>query len=390
MTTLILSALLGSAPAEACSRSTYPSVQAWIPCATPGTACVLSPYVHFTGRPATNDPEQREHLVVYLPGGGSRPSHSEAFLRTAVKYGYHTIGLAVKYGFHTIGLAFDTENASNATNPCKAMTSEPAAQDCYHEIRNRFAYGTHDPAFPAYRSVQAGDDVMTRLDDLLAYAEITDVNGRWEDFRDANGDPDFSKIILVGWSFGAGIGQHIAKDTEVQAMIMIDGVMDPYYLNPPAPLVPNPMATPLVNGATPGCRYWGVYDANGDDPAMLLQQFTNVGMLAVAQPTPPLPPVDAVDLDGSTTDTWGVAGADDRRFFTAQTCCSTPGTCFDTSIHSTFTVQADTFADIDAASCTKYAGGGGEYHLRGLYEDILCTADTEACTNGGPDILPSP
>jgi hypothetical protein len=341
-----------SAPITSCSRSTVAPVVWPVGCqpvdASGATLCSTNLADHFVGRLAPTDPARQDKLVVFLTGDQSIPSQSTRLLTSFARY-----------GFPTIGLSYDTDDAAAALQPCKELGIEGKAQTCYLEQRRRRLYGISNPAFP-YAAVAPEDAVIPRLVALLNYLGATDPDGDWYRFLNfTRVTPSYRRIVFVGWSFGAGLVEQLGRDKLIQAGILLDGMKDPYDI---LGVVKN---APLSPGITAGCRLFGVYDANQPEPDMLLDQWTSIGM--------PWSPAEAGEsLDGSLTDTIGIADSDDRRFFTEHA-CNAP--------HASFAVDASMYAAIDLANpATCTPATTADYQLRELYEDILCHAATTTCT----------
>jgi hypothetical protein len=347
-----------SSPIVSCSRSTLPAVIRSIPCqpldAAGNTLCSTAATDHFVGRLGPTDPAAQDKLVVFLTGDNSRPSQSTTLLRSFVRY-----------GFSTIGLSYDTDHAADALEPCKEMTVESDAQACYYEHRTRRLYGRNDTTnYPLHDEVLPEDAVIPRLIALLDYLEATDPDGDWARWLDpVTGTPEYGEIIFVGWSFGAGLVTQIGRERWIQAGILLDGMKDPYDI---LGVVKN---APLEPGLTPGCRFFGVYDANQSEVQMIRDQWTSLGMLWSSSE-------DGRSVDGVTTDTIGVAHPDERRYYTEHVCAP---------VHSSFAVSSVMLSEISDASlpnpastCTRATTG--DYQLRELYEGMLCHASIATCT----------
>lgn len=339
-----------SAIGSPCSSTTLPTSVWPVTCqpvdAAGATLCATNTADHYVGRPDASDAALQERLIVFLTGDQSVPSQSQRLLRTFVRQ-----------GFRTIGLSYDTDDAALALEPCKLMTDLADAQACYAENRNRRLYGIHDPAF-AYNTVATEDAVEPRLVALLQHLDATDPDGEWYRFLHfSRTRPFYPEIVLVGWSYGAGLVLELGRDRSIQAGILLDGMKDPFdgYTQNAS----------VTTGLTPGCRFFGVYDANQNGVDLIVDQWTSGGMLWASSET-------GESIDGSLTSTAGLAQSNDRRFQTAHLCPSK---------HASFAVDAFLYQTIDLTAPVSCAvGSGGNYQLRGLYEAIACHAAHATCT----------
>jgi len=88
--------------------------------------------------------------------------------------------------------------------------------------------------------------------ELAAMAE-RDPRG-WGRYLDVDGDVVWSRIVVSGWSVGAGYAAMLAKHHEVRGALFLSGPKDRMY-------DPHPIPSSWIRGpqATDGCRLAGVF-----------------------------------------------------------------------------------------------------------------------------------
>ncbi|MEM1181239.1 MAG: hypothetical protein AAGM22_23055 [Acidobacteriota bacterium] len=372
----------------ACVENPNPPVLATIipPCDGDGilgdNLCANDFGQHVMTRPdVATDPtaEVNDQLVVFLTGAGGEPAKSQNLLFTAGHY-----------GFRSLGVAYDTGGlASQLQNICQALTTEPAAQDCYAEGRHRAAFGitgVHTTAPPVgLYTTTIHDTVEVRLRRLLVQLAAQDTDGAWDDFLDAGSctslipegeavaecedDVLWHKIIIVGWSGGAGIAQHIGREHQLHGVIMLDGVADAY-----SPAGGTDIAA-LTQGLT-GDDVWAVvHDQNnvaGGRPGFMRDQWDALGI-------PDLGVGTELQLDATTCggDSQKGTRVDNHRFFVDNP-------CFANNVHASVVVDNKMLVDNQlCGACTTAAANSPttNYMLHNAYAHILCRA--EKCGGGG-------
>lgn len=194
------------------------------PPATGSTPCAI----HRVYRPEFGQ-DVREPLVVLLPGSGMEPARHDFVLQTAAYAGYRTIGLSY-------------DNTGTLESQCLAAAD---CLDCYGQARDEVITG--DDTRPTNQTVvQRSDSIVERLHNLLRALEADDLadgadDDHWGDFYNtyalATPPPDsvavhrlrsieWDKIILVGFSQGAGHAARIAQQKQVHGLFLIDGGND--------------------------------------------------------------------------------------------------------------------------------------------------------------------
>jgi pimeloyl-ACP methyl ester carboxylesterase len=184
--------------------------------------------IHRVYRPGLGQ-DVREPLVVLLPGSGMEADRHNFVLQTAAYAGYRTIGLSY-------------DNTGPVESQCAAAAD---CLDCYGQARDEIITG-NDARHTNLTVVQRSDSIVERLHNLLRGLEADDLadgtdDDHWGDFYNtfAAGTPppnsvavhtlrsiEWDKIILVGFSQGAGHAARIAQQKQVHGLFLIDGGND--------------------------------------------------------------------------------------------------------------------------------------------------------------------
>jgi hypothetical protein len=169
-------------------------------------------------------------LLVFLPATRAVPQDYTRFLDTA-----HAAGLSV------LGLAYSNLGPSLAKSCGPDMA-------CYGDmLANRFD-GTRPTRFS---EVGAGDGILGRLHDALAYLSTRDPAGDWQRYRDGDG-VRWNRLVLAGHSQGGGEAAYIAHLHAVRGVLMFSA---------PAESLDGHTADWLsMPSATPTSRFWGLDD----------------------------------------------------------------------------------------------------------------------------------
>ena len=211
------------------------------------------------------DQPLREELLLYLPPGPGDTS-DELYSWMA------------NTGYRMISLGWTNEN--------DAFT---AADDFFENIRNELAYG--EDSSP-YVDVGPADSLVGRLVTLLDFLASTEPTVGWEAYRvpgqTSGADAiRWDLIVISGWSEGGAEAAWLARDHEVDSVVLISGPKDvggPIEGEPelpPAPWVGDPRVTP-------NCRHYGFYHQL-EDTEVLLLSWQLMGLLQ--------PPDGGVDVD---------------------------------------------------------------------------------------------
>ncbi len=175
----------------------------------------------------------RHRLVLFFNGSGAQP------------LGYSKLlgGLSAA-GYHTIGVRYSSGTGTGAACPLGNATLDP---DCHRAFRAETVFGelVPDPTSAAYDSptisVDAANSVENRVLRLVEHLRVAFPSEDWGQFQQRSGatctsvdptygvcDLDWSKVVLMGHSLGAGVALYAAKFHDVDRVGMISGPFDEY------------------------------------------------------------------------------------------------------------------------------------------------------------------
>lgn len=170
----------------------------------------------------------REPLVVFLPGSSMTPSEHDLVLKTAAYAGYRTIGLSYD----------STNNVDKICAPFAGFGIYPfCANDCYATKRDEIILGRD---LTQEFTVEPADSIVERLFTLLAQLYADDISDgtndhEWDSYfsplltvpvRIGVGNLEWDKIIIAGFSQGAGHAARMSRAYPVHGTVMIDGPGD--------------------------------------------------------------------------------------------------------------------------------------------------------------------
>ena len=163
----------------------------------------------------------RHLLVVFLPGTAYTPSRESVFLERSRSFGFHTLGLAyVNY------------------NSVQSLCGGDSA--CYGSTRREIVYGQD---LSKKVSVSPASSVVGRLKANLK------ANPALAEFRlNAEGEPNWAKIVVSGHSQGAGHAAILGLDKKVARVALMGGPNDRLKKGVPA-WIQRPPATGTPVGA---------------------------------------------------------------------------------------------------------------------------------------------
>lgn len=183
----------------------------------------------------------RGQLVVLLNGTGLSPQSEQRLA-----------GVAADSGFHVISLRYSSDTGTSAACPSAAFGAE-----CHRTFRAEtvFGAGVPDPTGAAYDnpavSVSGANSVVNRLLKLVAHLSATSGAEGWGSFLQSTGgvcdvedpvygacDLDWSKVVLVGHSLGAGVALYLAKFHDVARLALLSGPYDQYRDGPQIVVAP--------------------------------------------------------------------------------------------------------------------------------------------------------
>ena len=149
------------------------------------------------------DATARNQLVVFLPGTDLKPSGSMDFLRTAAAMGFHTIGLMY-------------ENEGTVGDAC----ADQDDAECSRAARIEIIEGINTTTV---ESIDPANSIVGRLTSLLSYLQRNAPEFGWDQYMNEAGNPRWDKIIISGFSQGAGHAAMIAKTRVVARCLMFSG-----------------------------------------------------------------------------------------------------------------------------------------------------------------------
>jgi len=267
----------------------------------------------------------QNRLAIVLPGTGATPSAYQK-LTTALSYA----------GFHVIGLRYNTGVGTNSACPDANAVTDP---DCHRAFKAEVAFGAgvNDPSGHAYDSpavnVSAANSVENRILQLVNYLANNYATSGWSQYQKKTGltcdslnttygvcDVDWSKVVLVGHSLGAGEALYLAKFHDVNRLAMISGPFDEY-------LSPSLVVAPWITEggfATPASSMYGLtqlLEPNYPNQSAAWDALGLAGpQVSVDSDTPPYS--GSHQLTTNVTPSCSTSGA--RHNSTAQDLC-TPG-----------------------------------------------------------------
>mmetsp|Transcript_19038 Transcript_19038/g.37861 ORF Transcript_19038/g.37861 Transcript_19038/m.37861 type:complete len:401 (+) Transcript_19038:282-1484(+) len=178
------------------------------------------------------DPEAMvEKVLIYLPGTTDRPELSSCLLKS----------VAASTPFPTIGLSYSylTSGDSFRNGKCQSLVAEFGLEEqinCLTEQHNDAidggTYGsTHfkeDKVTKFWESVDPANSITARIGKLLQYLDEKNPGTGWGGLYTAGEDPEpnWSKLIIMGHSQGAGHAAYLGQTKELMGAVMISGPQD--------------------------------------------------------------------------------------------------------------------------------------------------------------------
>lgn len=183
-----------------------------------------------------------EALVLFLPGTKMEPFRQRYIVSAAAYAGYRTIGLSY-------------DNSKNLAEACDgtgpATCDDVCANGCSEAVHLEVLKGNTGTSC---RTVLPEDSVIVRTYRLLESLHANDSLEGWDEyFTPAVGpiqitDIVWDKIIVSGFSQGAGLVARLSKAVPVHGMVLIDGAQETCDGGTPVPWLnlpePGPVAPP--------------------------------------------------------------------------------------------------------------------------------------------------
>jgi hypothetical protein len=187
--------------------------------------------------PAIDDSIGGDHLI-YVPSVSSRPELFVYLVGTDTIPFTDSLMLEV-VAEHMKVIAPQYVNAPGISTIC-IPDPDP---DCYEKMRLEGIYGTDDSP---HADVSMTNSIVHRVVKLLEWLDAEQPAVGWSDYLEA-GQPRWDRIALAGHSRGAGMAALIARDHEVERVLMLGGTADfrSPFMGEPADWITDPKVTPI-------------------------------------------------------------------------------------------------------------------------------------------------
>lgn len=171
---------------------------------------------------------QNGKLVIHLVGSFDNPANTTYFPSLAANNGFKAINLKYR---NNVAASLACRNSNNS--------------NCYLEFREEIIYGIEGSSSV---DVDESNSIINRIEKLLIYLDQNHPSESWNNFLTPSGDIDWSKIIISGHSQGGGHAAFIAKDHEVDRVLMFASPNDySNFFMAPANWISSPSATPTLD-----------------------------------------------------------------------------------------------------------------------------------------------
>jgi len=174
------------------------------------------------------DPEAMvKKALIYLPGTTDRPELSSCLLKS----------VAASTPFPTIGLSYSylTSGDSFRNGKCKLLGLEEQINCLTEQHKDAIDGGTYgsthfkeDGITKFWESVDPANSITARVGKLLEYLDGENPSKGWGDLYTAGNDPEpnWSKLIVMGHSQGAGHAAYLGQTKKLMGAVMISGPQD--------------------------------------------------------------------------------------------------------------------------------------------------------------------
>ena len=198
-------------------------------------------------------------LVVYLPGTADTPEGAALLMSTVARQGYRVISLM-----------YDDEPSVVQACP---QTPDPS---CSADFREKRIFGD-GPKTVIDNPVN--EAIVTRLVDLIHYLDKAHPADKWGAYLGADGQPNWSRIVIGGLSQGAGMAAYIAQRKPVARVVLFSSPWD--YQGKISAM----KLAPWISGAsvTPPSRWFAEYNADEDTASLIALAYQALHIPAANQ-----------------------------------------------------------------------------------------------------------
>jgi len=206
--------------AQSCSPDSLQNREVWAIATDNNISLEALPHQVFIN----TDCVQNEKLLLHLVGSFDNPASTTYFP-----------ALAANNGFKVINLKY--ENGTAAFTAC----GNSADMDCYTHFREEIIFGAD---VSETVEVDFAHSIMNRLQKLLIHLSAEHPTENWDLFLNASEEIDWSNIVVSGHSQGGGHAAFIAKEFEVERVLMFASPNDySAFFDSPALWLDNPSQT---------------------------------------------------------------------------------------------------------------------------------------------------
>ena len=146
---------------------------------------------------------QRGALIVFLGGTGSAPSGYQLFSKAALREGYHVVDL-------------DYLDQTTVGSLCLDDLA------CYGKVRQEMVEGVDSSSIV---QVSRADGILSRMAKTLTYLAGAYPGDGWSQYA-SGGQVAWSRVVMAGFSQGAGHALWIAKHYPTNGVILFSGPVD--------------------------------------------------------------------------------------------------------------------------------------------------------------------